>query len=45
VLHLKGYYYYGMLRVFRTEAKNGQGRYWATSELGMSQNKRDELEF
>jgi hypothetical protein len=42
VVHLKGY---GMVRVFRTEAKNGQARYWATSDLEMSPKKRDELEF
>jgi hypothetical protein len=41
VVHLRGY---GMVRVFRTEAKNGHARYWATSDLEMSQNKRDELE-
>jgi putative transposase len=41
VVHLKGY---GMVRVFRTEAKNGHARYWASNDLGMSPNKRDELE-
>jgi hypothetical protein len=34
-----------MVKVFRTEAKNGQARYWATSDLEMSPKKRDELEF
>jgi hypothetical protein len=41
VVHLRGY---GMVKVFRTEAKNGEARYWASNDLGMSQNKRDELE-
>lgn len=41
VVHLRGY---GMVRVFRTEAKNGDARYWATDDLGMSSKKREELE-
>ena len=41
VVHLKGY---GMVKVFRTEAKNGAARYWATNDLGMSPKKREELE-
>lgn len=47
VVHLKGY---GMVKVFRMVAKkDGNGeqqhyRYWATSDVGMSEERRKELE-
>jgi putative transposase len=40
VVHLKGY---GMVKVFRTVAKDGDAEYWATNDLGMSEEGRREL--
>ncbi len=40
-MHLKGY---GMIRVFRTVAPDGDAEHWATDELGMTEQKREELE-
>lgn len=39
VVHLMGY---GMIRVFRTVAANGDAEYWATSILAMSEAERAE---
>jgi len=41
VVHLKGY---GMIRVFRTVAPDGDAEHWATDDLGMSEPTREELE-
>lgn len=41
IVHLKGY---GFIRVFRTEAPNGDAEYWATDDLSMTENDRQELE-
>ncbi len=42
VVHLKAY---GMVKVFRTVAKDGDaGHYWATDDLEMSESDREELE-
>jgi len=38
-VHLKGY---GFVRVFRTVAKDGDAEYWATSDLTMTQEEREE---
>jgi putative transposase len=38
-VHLKGY---GVVRVFRTVAKDGDAEYWATSELTMTEEEREE---
>lgn len=40
VVHLKGY---GMIKVFRTVAKDGDVEYWGTSELGMDEEGRKAL--
>lgn len=40
-VHLKGY---GMVRVFRTVARDGGAEHWATDELKMSEADRKELE-
>lgn len=40
VVHLKGY---GMIRVFRTVAPNGDANYWATNDLKMTPLKRVSL--
>ncbi|ADH61955.1 hypothetical protein Mesil_3485 (plasmid) [Allomeiothermus silvanus DSM 9946] len=41
VVHLRGF---GFVRVFRTLSKDGEAEYWATNHLGMSEEKRAELE-
>lgn len=41
VVHLKAY---GMVRVFRTVAKDGDAEHWATDDLKMSESDREELE-
>ena len=41
VVHLKGY---GMIRVFRTDAPDGDAQHWATDDLEMSEEKREEFE-
>jgi hypothetical protein len=41
VVHLKGY---GMVKVFRTVATNGGAEHWATDDLSMSEERREELE-
>ena len=40
-VHLKGY---GFIKVFRTVAPNGDVEYWATSDLGMTEEQREVLE-
>jgi len=40
-VHLKGY---GFIRVFRTVAPNGDAEYWATDNLEMTTEHREELE-
>jgi putative transposase len=40
VVHLKGF---GMVRVFRTVAPNGDAEYWATDDLTLSEARRAEL--
>lgn len=40
VVHLKGY---GFINVFRTVAPNGDGEYWATSDLDMTEEQREAL--
>jgi hypothetical protein len=37
VVHLKGY---GMVKVFKTDAKNGNDEFWATNDLEMNDIKR-----
>jgi CSLREA domain-containing protein len=41
VVHLKGF---GLVRVFRTVSQNGDAEYWATNDLKMTEEKREELE-
>jgi putative transposase len=41
VVHLKAY---GMVKVFRTVAKDGGAEHWATDDLKMSESDREELE-
>lgn len=41
VVHLKGY---GMVKVFRTVARDGSAEHWATNDLKMSEESREELE-
>jgi hypothetical protein len=41
VAHLKAY---GMVKVFRTVAKDGDAEHWATNDLKMSETEREELE-
>ena len=41
IVHLKGY---GFIRVFRTASRNGGAEYWATSDLDLTEEKREELE-
>lgn len=41
VVHLKAY---GMVKVFRTVAKDGGAEHWATDNLKMSESDREELE-
>ncbi len=41
VVHLKGY---GMIKVFRTVAPDGDAEHWATDDLQMTEDKREELE-
>jgi putative transposase len=41
VVHLRGF---GFVRVFRTLSRTGEAEYWATNHLGMSEEKRAELE-
>lgn len=41
VVHLKGY---GFVKVFRTVARNGDAEHWATSDLGLAEEKRNTLE-
>jgi putative transposase len=41
VVHLKGY---GMVKVFRTVARDGSAEHWATDDLQMSEAKREELQ-
>ena len=41
IVHLKGF---GTIKVFRTVSKKGDGiEHWATDDLGMNEEKRDEL--
>jgi hypothetical protein len=40
IVHLMGF---GMIKVFRTVSKKGDIEHWATDDLGMSEEKRDEL--
>ena len=39
-VHLKGY---GMVRVFRTLSKDGEAEHWATDDLEMAEEEREEL--
>lgn len=39
-VHLKGY---GFIKVFRTVVPNGDGEYWATSDLDMTEERREAL--
>ncbi len=39
-VHLMGF---GMVRVFRTASKKGDIEHWATDDVGMNEEKRDEL--
>jgi putative transposase len=41
IVHLKGY---GMVKVFRTVARDGGDEHWATDDLEMSEQGREELE-
>jgi putative transposase len=41
IVHLKAY---GMVKVFRTVDKDGDAEYWATDDLKMSEQGREELE-
>lgn len=41
VVHLRGF---GFVKVFRTVSQDGDAGYWATNELGMTEEKRAELE-
>jgi len=41
VVHLKGY---GLVKVFRTVALDGDAEYWATSDMEMTEAHRQELE-
>lgn len=41
VVHLRGF---GFVKVFRTVSRNGDAEYWATNDLGMTEEKRAELE-
>ncbi|MCA1731625.1 MAG: transposase [Actinobacteria bacterium] len=41
IVHLKAY---GMVKVFRTVAKDGGAEHWATNDLAMSETDREELE-
>ena len=41
MVHLKGF---GLVRVFRTVSQNGDAEYWATNDLKMTEEKREELE-
>jgi hypothetical protein len=41
VVHLKGY---GIVKVFRTVARDGSAEHWATDDLQMSEAKREELQ-
>ena len=41
VVHPKGY---GMVKVFRTVARDGGAEHWATNDLKMSEESREELE-
>jgi putative transposase len=41
VVHLKGC---GMVKVFRTVARDGSAEHWATGDLQMSEQDREELE-
>jgi putative transposase len=41
VVHRKGF---GLVRVFRTVSPNGDAEYWATNDLKMTEEKRQELE-
>ncbi len=41
VVHLKGY---GMIKMFRTVSKDGDAEHWATDDLQMTEEKREELE-
>jgi putative transposase len=41
VAHRKGF---GLVRVFRTVSPNGDAEYWATNDLKMTEEKRQELE-
>ncbi len=43
IVHLKAYY--GMVKVFRTVARDGGGvEHWATDDFEMSESEREELE-
>lgn len=44
VVHLKGFGFVKVFKVFRTLSKDGEAEYWATNHLGMSEEKRAELE-
>lgn len=41
VVHLRGF---GFVKVFRTVSQNGDAEHWATNDLGMSKERRAELE-
>jgi len=41
VVHLRGF---GFVRAFRMVSKNGGAESWATNDLGMTEEKRKELE-
>jgi len=41
VVHLKGY---GFVRVFRTASRKGGAKHWATSDLSLSEERRESLE-
>ena len=40
-VHLRGF---GFVQVLRTVSRDGDEEYWATNDLGMSEQKRQELE-
>ncbi len=40
IVHLKGF---GMIKMFRTVSKKGDIEHWATDDLGMNEEKREEL--
>ena len=40
VVHLKGY---GMVKVFRTFSKDGEAEHWATDDVEMAEEEREEL--